>query len=68
MDHYTVLHFDIVHIGPCHVSGFSPLQKGFFPFCKGEKTLCLAGEGRRLPIEGKAIPAHMTRAIEFPLT
>jgi hypothetical protein len=31
------------HIGPCHVSGI-PLQKGFFPFCKGEKPRCLAGE------------------------
>jgi hypothetical protein len=46
----------------CHVSGI-PLQKGFFPFCKGEKWRCLAGEERRLPFEGKKIPAHMTRVI-----
>jgi hypothetical protein len=39
-----------------------PLQKVFFPFCKGEKRRCLAGEERRLPFEGKKIPAHMTRA------
>jgi hypothetical protein len=49
------------YIGPCHVSGI-PLQKGFFPFCKGEKPRCLAGAWMRLSLEGKKIPAHMTRA------
>jgi hypothetical protein len=44
------------------VSGI-PLQKGKNPFGKGEKWRCLAGEERRLPFEGKKIPAHMTRAI-----
>jgi hypothetical protein len=37
---------------PVHVSGI-PSQKGFFPFCKGVKPRCLAGEERRLPFEGK---------------
>jgi hypothetical protein len=36
--------------------------KGIFPFLKGEKPRCLAGEGLRLPFEGKKIPAHMTCA------
>jgi hypothetical protein len=49
-------------IGPCHVRGI-PLQKGKNPFGKGEKWRCLTGEERRLPFEGKKIPAHMTRAI-----
>jgi hypothetical protein len=35
-------------------------QKGFSPFCKEEKSRCLAGEGLRLPFEVKKIPAHMT--------
>jgi hypothetical protein len=38
--------FEIVINGPCHVSGI---------------LRCLAGEERRLPFEGKKIPAHMTR-------
>jgi hypothetical protein len=36
---------------------------GFFPFCKGEKPRCLAGEWMRLSLEGMKIPVHMTRAI-----
>jgi hypothetical protein len=32
-------------------------------FCKGETRRCLAGEEQRLSLEGKKIPAHMTRAI-----
>jgi hypothetical protein len=48
-------------IGPCHISGI-PLQKGSFPFCKGEKPRCLAGEWLTLSLEEKKIPSHMTRA------
>jgi hypothetical protein len=43
------------------VSGI-PLQKGKNHFCKEDKRRCLAGEERRLHLEGKKIPAHMTRA------
>jgi hypothetical protein len=63
---FQPLHSDVTHNGPCHVNGI-PLQKGFFPFCKGEKRRCLAGEERRLPFEEKKIPAHMTRANDAPI-
>jgi hypothetical protein len=46
IDHVEQKHrffMDDKDIGPCHISGI-PLQKGSFPFCKGEKPRCLAGE------------------------
>jgi hypothetical protein len=40
-------------------------ELGKNPFCKGEKPHFLAGEGLRLPFEGKKIPTHMTWPIVF---
>jgi hypothetical protein len=37
-------------------------KRDFFPFGKEEKPRCCAREWMRLSLEGKKIPAHMTRA------
>jgi hypothetical protein len=43
--------------GLCHVSGI-PLQKVFFPFCKGEKRRCAGWleRDRDFPLKGRKFP------------